>query len=274
VARTVAAALAQAHAAGLERLDGQLLLSLVLQQSRAWLIAHDTDELSAGQAELFDALCARRAGGEPLAYITGEREFHGLPLRVGPAVLDPRPDTETLVDWALELLPEGTTASVVDLGTGSGAIALALKHRRPSARVTGVDLSPAALAVASANGVRLDLAVEWCEGSWWQPLAGRRFELVASNPPYIAGTDPHLVALRHEPQMALTPGGDGLDALRAIVAGAPNHLVPGGWLLLEHGWDQADAVTALLRHAGFTAPQTRRDLAGQLRCTCARWAPP
>lgn len=218
---TVAAALAQAQAAGLERLDGQLLLGLVLQQPRAWLIAHDTDRLSAGQAEVFSALCARRASGEPLSYLTGEREFHGLRLRVGPAVLDPRPDTETLVDWALELLPENTTASIADLGTGSGAIALALKHRRPAARVTAVDLSPAALAVAAANGERLGLAVEWCEGTWWQPLAGRRFGLVASNPPYIAGADPHLQALRHEPQLALTPGGDGLGALSAVVAGPP-----------------------------------------------------
>ncbi|MBT9597398.1 MAG: peptide chain release factor N(5)-glutamine methyltransferase [Vitreoscilla sp.] len=271
---TVAAALAQAQAAGLDRLDGQLLLGLVLQQPRAWLIAHDTDRLSAGQAEVFSALCARRASGEPLAYLTGEREFHGLRLRVSPAVLDPRADTETLVDWALELLPENTNASIADLGTGSGAIALALKHRRPAARVSAVDLSPAALAVAAANGERLGLAIEWCEGSWWQPLAGRRFDLVASNPPYVAGADPHLQALRHEPQLALTPGGDGLDALRAIVAGAPDHLEPGGWLLLEHGWDQADAVTALLHRAGFAAPRTRRDLAGQPRCTGARWAPP
>jgi release factor glutamine methyltransferase len=271
---TVAAALAKAQAAGLERRDGQLLLGFVLQQPRAWLIAHDTDGLSAGQAGLFGALCARRAGGEPLAYLTGEREFHGLRLQVSPAVLDPRPDTETLVDWALELLPENTTALIADLGTGSGAIALALKNRRPTARLCAVDLSPSALAVAANNGERLGLAVEWCEGSWWQPLTGRHFDLVASNPPYIAGADPHLTALHHEPQLALTPGGDGLDALRAIVAGAPGHLVPGGWLLLEHGWDQADAVTALFRGAGFGAPQTHRDLAGQPRCTGARWMPP
>jgi release factor glutamine methyltransferase len=274
---TVAQALAAAQSAGLERLDAQLLLGHLLGQPRSWLIAHDGDTLPPAQADAYAALCARRAGGEPFAYLVGEREFHGLSLQVSPAVLVPRPDTEVLVDWALELLGEATALGgrpapeVVDLGTGSGAIALAVKHRHPAARVSAVDLSEAALAVARGNAQRLGLAVEFHAGSWWQPLAGRRFDLVLSNPPYIAGGDPHLAALAHEPALALTPGGDGLDAIRHIVACAPAHLAPGGWLLLEHGYDQAEAVAALLRAAGFDGVATRRDLAGQPRCTGGRW---
>lgn len=276
---TLAQALARAQAAGLDRLDAQLLLGHVLGvaagQARTWLIAHDGDALPAAHDAAYAALCARRAAGEPLAYLVGEREFHGLALRVSPAVLVPRPDTETLVDWALELL-DGELAGratpvVVDLGTGSGAIALAVQHGHPAAQVSAVDLSPEALAVAQDNARRLGLAVTFHAGSWWQPLAGRRFDLVLSNPPYIAGGDPHLAALAHEPPLALTPGGDGLDALRAIVAGAPGHLRPGAWLLLEHGFDQAQAVAALLRAQGFDAVQTRHDLPGQPRCTGGRW---
>jgi release factor glutamine methyltransferase len=160
---------------------------------------------------------------------------------------------------------------VVDLGTGSGAIALAVKHRHRAALVSAVDLSPEALSVATDNARRLGLPVAFHAGAWWRPLAGRRFDLALSNPPYIAGGDPHLAALTHEPLLALTPGGDGLDALRAIVAGAPAHLAPGAWLLLEHGYDQADAVATLLRAAGFAAVQTRRDLGDQPRCTGGRW---
>lgn len=274
---TVGQALAAAQSAGLERLDAQLLLGHLLGQPRGWLIAHDADALVPGQADEYAALCARRAAGEPFAYLVGEREFHGLSLQVSPAVLVPRPDTETLVDWALELLtgePGGRPEpEVVDLGTGSGAIALAVKHRRPGVRMSAVDLSEAALAVARGNARRLGLAVEFHAGSWWQPLAGRRFDLVLSNPPYIAGGDPHLASLAHEPALALTPGGDGLDAIRHLVAGAPAHLVPGGWLLLEHGYDQAEAVAALLGAAGFDGVDTRRDLAGQPRCTGGRWPP-
>lgn len=268
---TVAQALAAAQSAGLERLDAQLLLGHLLGQPRSWLIAHDGDTLAPTEADAYAALCARRAAGEPFAYLVGEREFHGLSLQVSPAVLVPRPDTEVLVDWALELLAgemAGQPApEVVDLGTGSGAIALAVKHRHPGARMSAVDLSEAALAVARANADRLGLAIEFHTGSWWQALAGRRFDLVLSNPPYIAGGDPHLAALAHEPALALTPGGDGLDAIRRIVAGAPAHLAPGGWLLLEHGYDQAEAVAALLRAAGFAGVVTRHDLAGQPRCT-------
>ena len=267
-----AEALAAARGQGLDRLDAQLLLARVLQRPREWLIAHDDAPLSAGQQQRFAADCARRAAGEPLAYLLGEREFHGLMLQVGPAVLVPRPDTETLVDWALELLADapGTAPAIADLGTGSGAIALALKHARPDARVCAVEISPAALAVARANGQRLGLDVQWLAGSWWQPLQGRRFDLVSSNPPYIAAGDPHLPALRHEPLQALSPGGDGLSDLRHIVQAAPLHLQPGGWLLLEHGHDQAEAVRALLLQAGLTQVTTRRDLAGRPRCSGGR----
>jgi release factor glutamine methyltransferase len=272
---TLAQALAQARAAGLERLDAQLLLGHVLGKPRAWLIAHDEDTLPPEQAAAYAALCTRRAAGEPFAYLVGSQEFHGLMLAVDPAVLVPRPDTETLVDWALALLAtdlaDRPAPQVVDLGTGSGAIALAVKHRHPAAEVTAVDLSAAALVVAQGNAQRLGLAVAFHVGSWWQPLAGRRFDLCVSNPPYIAGADPHLAALGHEPALALTPGGDGLDALRAIVAGAPFQLHPGAWLLLEHGFDQAEAVTGLLRARGFECVATRRDLPGQPRCTGGRW---
>ena len=268
----VAEALAAARGQRLDRLDAQLLLARVLQRPREWLIAHDDAPLSAGQQQRCAADCARRAAGEPLAYLLGEREFHGLMLQVGPAVLVPRPDTETLVDWALELLADapGTAPAMADLGTGSGAIALALKHARPDARVCAVEISPAALAVARANGQRLGLDVQWLAGSWWQPLQGRRFDLVSSNPPYIAAGDPHLPALRHEPLQALSPGGDGLSDLRHIVQAAPLHLQPGGWLLLEHGHDQAEAVRALLLQAGLTQVTTRRDLAGRPRCSGGR----
>jgi release factor glutamine methyltransferase len=231
-------------------------------------MAHDEWGLTPIQRQQFLDWVARRAAGEPIAYLTGEQEFHGLLLRVTADTLVPRPDTETLVDWALDLLPQG--GRVADLGTGSGAIALALKHGRPDAAVTATDRSPAALAVAQANGQRLGLAVDWRCGSWFEPLGTERFELIVSNPPYIAGHDPHLPALRHEPLQALTPGGDGLDDLRRLATVAAAHLQAGGWLLLEHGFDQADAVAALLREAGFSGVEHRRDLAGHRRCTGAR----
>lgn len=266
----IGAALAQARALGLERLDAQLLLAHTLQQPRAWLIAHDDAALTPVQQQAFAAACRRRADGEPMAYLLGEREFHGLMLQVGPAVLVPRPDTETLVDWALELLAGIEAPQVTDLGTGSGAIALALKHRYPTAQVCAVELSAAALEVAQANAVRLGLTLEVVQGSWWQPLQGRHFHLVVSNPPYVAGHDPHLDALRHEPALALTPGGDGLSALAQIVREAPAHLHADGWLLLEHGYDQQEAVQQLLTEAGFVAVSTRADLAGRPRCSGGR----
>jgi release factor glutamine methyltransferase len=208
-------------------------------------------------------LCARRAADEPVAYLTGQKGFYGLNLQVDARVLDPRPDTETLVDWALERLAGHPAPRVLDLGTGSGAIALALAHARPDATVLAVDASADALAVARANAERLRLPVQFAQSDWFSAVPGP-FDLIVSNPPYIAERDPHLPALRHEPLAALVAGADGLRDLRAIAAAAPTHLVPGGWLLLEHGWDQAEAVQTLLRTQGFEEVQTRNDLAGML----------
>ncbi|HEY0200816.1 MAG TPA: peptide chain release factor N(5)-glutamine methyltransferase [Burkholderiaceae bacterium] len=271
---SVAAALRHAAAQGLERLDAQILLLYALGRpthDRAWLLAHDGDPLPAAAQTAFVQGCARRSAGEPVAYIVGQKEFFGLPLAVDPRVLVPRPDTETLVEWALELLQDRPAPLVLDLGTGSGAIALALQKHRPDAQVHATDASPGALEVARANALRLGLPVRFSQGRWLQGHAGR-YDLIASNPPYIAAHDPHLPALAHEPQAALVAGPDGLDDLRAITAQAPAHLLPGGWLLLEHGWDQATAVQALLRHDGFAEVQSRTDLAGIARCTGGRWA--
>jgi release factor glutamine methyltransferase len=260
-------ALALARQLGVERGDAQVLLGHLLGQQRAWLITHGDAPAPGAEAAL-----QRLAAGEPLAHLTGWQPFHGLMLQVTPATLIPRPDTETLVDWALELLAAlPGQPSVVDLGTGSGAIALAIKAACRRAQVTAVDFSAAALAVARANGERLGLAVDWRHGSWFERLTDRRFDLVVSNPPYIAGDDPHLPALRHEPITALTPGGDGLGDLRALIDAAPQHLAPGGWLLLEHGWDQADAVAQQLAARGFTPTTLRRDLAGRPRASGGRW---
>jgi release factor glutamine methyltransferase len=277
-ALSVARALDEARALGLDRVDAHLLLSHHLGQTRAWLIAHDDAAVPAPAAEAFRADCRQRAGGVPVAYLLGEREFHGLRLRVTPDVLVPRPDTETLVDWAIELAGAAPDRPIelLDLGTGSGAIVLALAHARcgrmPAARCTATDLSPTALAVARDNALRLGLQVEFHQGAWWAAVpAGQRFDLVVSNPPYIREGDAHLPALRHEPAMALSSGADGLDALREIVAGAGLHLSPGGWLLLEHGWDQAAEVTGLLASAGFSDIQTRLDIECRPRCTGGRW---
>lgn len=284
-------ALLWAQRAGIDRLDAQWLLLHVLDRplhDRAWLLAHDDAPLPPAAAKRYVALCRRRREGQPLAYLTGERGFYGLILRVDARVLDPRPDTETLVDWALTLLPLPSRARVLDLGTGSGAIALAIQHARPQAAVWGLDASVDALAVAAANGQRLGLPVRWLRGRWWSQWSHfypptpcvatgddtaypARFDLVVANPPYLRADDPHLSALRHEPRQALVSGADGLEDLRAIVAGAPEHLNPGGWLLLEHGWDQANAVAAMLRRHGFTEIEHRRDLGGHWRCTGGRW---
>lgn len=270
----VADAMRHARQAGVDRLDAQLLLGALLNQPRSWLMIHDEATLTPEQARQFQDWVARRAQDEPLAYLLGQKEFHGLMLQVNEHTLVPRPDTETLVDWALELLaatPQ-TRPEVIDLGTGSGAIALAIKHRYPAATVEALDLSAGALQAAQANAQRLGLDVRFHQGDWWTPLAGRRFDLIVSNPPYIAGNDPHLAALRHEPLQALTPGGDGLSALQTLVEGAPAHLRPGGWLLLEHGFDQSDAVTQALRAAGFEAVECRRDLGAQPRVSGGRWS--
>jgi len=237
---------------------------------RAWLLAHDTDALDPAVHAQFLALCQRRTAGEPVAYLTGRKEFYGLPLQVDARVLDPRPDTETLVDWALEVIAPLPAPSVLDLGTGSGAIALALQHQHPTAQVLAVDASADALAVAQANAQRLALPVRFLQGHWLAAVPGR-FEAIVSNPPYIAAADPHLAALIHEPLQALASGTDGLDDIRTIIAQAPAHLQPGGWLLLEHGHDQAGAVRALLQAQGFAQVQSRNDLAGIARCTGGQW---
>ncbi len=254
---------------GLARVDAQILLLHTLARplhDRAWLLAHDTELLNEAQQLLWDQALQRRLQGEPVAYITGRKDFFGLTLNVDARVLDPRPDTEILVEWALELLPSGQPSRVLDLGTGSGAVALALQHQRPAARVTAVDASSDALTVAFANALRLNLPVQ-CMLSHWMDAVPGPFELIVSNPPYVAEGDPHLAALMHEPLHALTSGADGLDDIRQIIAQAPRRLVPGGWLLLEHGWDQAAPVQALLRDAGFVKVQSRRDLGEIERCT-------
>jgi len=259
----------------LERLDAGMLLLHALGRDpheRAWLLAHGTDELAPSALQNFQSLCAQRQDGMPMAYLLGRTEFYGLPLTITPEVLDPRDDTETLVDWALSLMPPDAGLAVVDLGTGSGAIALALRHERPAAQVWAVDQSPAALAVARRNAAALELPVQWLQGNWLSALpANQRFDLIVSNPPYIAATDPHMPALRHEPRQALVSGLDGLDDIRTLVDQAPGHLKPGGWLLLEHGHDQSAAVQALLRQAGFDQVQSRPDLAGIPRCTGGHW---
>lgn len=268
---TLAQALRQAQQAGLERIDAQLLLLHLLgQNSRAWLLTHDEQPLTPAQAQRYAALCAQRLDAVPVAYLTGCKEFFGLPLQVDSRVLDPRPDTEILVEWALEHMAPNTPCRVADLGTGSGAIALALQSQRPQAQVTAIDASADALAVAQANAQRLQLPVRFESSSWLTSVDGR-FDLIVSNPPYICQDDPHMAALRHEPRQALTSGVDGLDDIRAIAAQAPGHLHPGGWLLLEHGWDQAEAVQAILHSAGFAAITSRQDLAGQWRCTGGQW---
>ncbi|MFI8614929.1 peptide chain release factor N(5)-glutamine methyltransferase [Acidovorax sp. NPDC077693] len=267
---TLAQALAQAHTLGLARIDAQLLLLHALGRpdaGRAWLLAHDTDGLDDAVQAQFIALCQRRVAGEPVAYLTGRKEFYGLALQVDARVLDPRPDTETLVDWALELIAPLPAPRLADLGTGSGAIALALQSQRPTAQVLAVDASSDALAVAQANATRLGLPVHFRQGNWMAGLDSVVFDAIVSNPPYIAAQDPHLAALTHEPLQALASGADGLEDIRTIVAQAPAHLVAGGWLLLEHGYDQAEAVRALLTDQGFGQVQSRNDLAGIARCT-------
>ena len=276
---TLAECLRQAQAGGLARVDAQILLLNSLQRplhDRAWLLAHDSDALSPEQEAAWQDALQRRLQGEPVAYITGRKDFFGLTLAVDARVLDPRPDTETLVEWALACLPESAPETrsprVLDLGTGSGAVALALQHARPDATVWAVDASEEALAVARANAARLQLGVQFIASDWLSAVDIQRtgrFDLIVSNPPYVAEGDPHLAALTHEPLQALTSGPDGLDDIRQIIAQAPTFLSPGGWLLLEHGWDQAAPVQALLREAGFEQVQSRRDLGGIERCTGA-----
>lgn len=257
------AVLAAAQRSIAERGDAEALLLHVLHKPRSWLFAHADEELPAETIAAFDALLARRAAGEPLAYITGRRGFWTLDLEVTPATLIPRPETELLVELALQRIPADTASTIADLGTGSGAIALALASERLHAQVSAIDASAAALAVAARNAQRLGIAnVEFLHGDWFAPLAGREFALIVSNPPYIASDDPHLAQgdLRFEPAAALASGHDGLDDIRCIVDGARTQLESGGWLLFEHGWDQGDAARTLLHEAGYVEVFTAQDL--------------
>jgi release factor glutamine methyltransferase len=250
------------------RLDAEVLLCELLSCNRAGLVVRAEDTLSAEMALRYAGLLERRRLGEPVAYLTGHREFWSLDLAVSPAVLIPRPDTELLVEWALQRLREVKNPLIADLGTGSGAIALALASQRPDARVIATDQSEDALAQARFNARKLDLErVELRAGDWLAPLAGERFDLIASNPPYIAADDPHLAALRYEPRRALTAGPDGLSELRRIAADARAHLQPGAALLMEHGAEQGRAVRELLLGLGYTQVETRRDLGGLERAT-------
>jgi release factor glutamine methyltransferase len=252
------------------RLEVRILAAAALGVEPVWLIAHDGDRLSPPQLAALTARIDRRLAGEPVAYILGEREFYGRSFRVDSATLIPRPETEHLVEAALAR--GKAAASVLDIGTGSGCIAITLKLERPDWQGTAVDISAAALAVAQDNGRRLGAAVDWLESDLFAALDGRRFDLIVSNPPYIPDTDRHLGQgdARFEPRNALASGRDGLDTIREIVKLAPTHLVDAGWLLLEHGYDQGEAVPALLADAGYDAVFMTRDLAGQPRVSGGR----
>lgn len=259
----------QAGQAANPALDAELLLAHALGTDRAWLRAHGEHLVASPQHALFDAMVERRAQGEPIAYIVGSREFWSLKLAVGPAVLVPRPETELLVERALALVRE-PHSRVLDLGTGSGAIALALALERRGWSVTATDVSPEALEVARANAAAWHLEqIRFLKGSWYEPVQAERFELIVSNPPYIAAADPALedAALRHEPRLALTPGEDAMASLQLLVRCAPHHLEHGGWLLLEHGAQQAAAVQRELVAHGFRHVRSHPDLAGHLRVT-------
>lgn len=252
------------------RLEAQALAAHALEVSRTWLVAHGRDRLAAELQDKVEALFRRRCQGEPVAYIVGQREFYGRPIRVSPATLIPRPETEHLVEAALQRAPQN--ARVLDIGTGSGCIALSLKLERPDLMVTAVDVSAAALGIARANAAELNAEVEFIESDLFTALDGRRFDLIASNPPYVPEADEHLSQgdLRFEPPNALASGPDGLDAIRLIVDQAKAHLAPGGWLLFEHGYDQGEAVQDLLKAAGYGEVFLEQDLAGQPRVSGGR----
>ena len=255
---------------GLPRLEARMLLEMVLCKPREWLLAHDTDPIAPEAAAQFLTLAAQRRQGTPMAHLVGHREFMGHRLSVSAEVLIPRPETELLVEMAFQSLPDGASLSLLDLGTGSGAVAISVALARPTVRVVATDLSETALALAQKNAQQLEARVQFWQGSWYEALpAEGRFDVIVSNPPYIAHSDQHLSRgdLRFEPVGALTDGADGLSALRHIIAGASQHLTAGGWLWLEHGYAQGDEVAHLLLRAGFNAVQTKQDLAGLPRIT-------
>ena len=255
------------------RLDAEVLLCHVLAHPRSYLYTWPERELDSNQQRLLEQLAARRRQGEPIAHILGEREFWSLPLTIIPATLIPRPETELLVEAVLARIPVDTLWRIADLGTGSGAIALALASERPACRITAVERSSEALAVARGNAERLGLEnIDFLAGNWFEPLAGRRFEMIVANPPYIRADDPHLQQgdVRFEPRMALASGVDGLDDIRLLIAQAGGYLCPPGWLLLEHGHDQGRAVQTLLREAGYREVDDLPDLAGHGRVAVGR----
>lgn len=257
-----------------DRRDAEcLLLHCLGKEDRGWLIAHDRDELPATVVEQFSHVSAQRLEGMPLAYILGYREFWSLKLSVTGDVLIPRPETELLVEWALELANRHGHRSLLDLGTGSGAIALAVLHELPQLSVTACDASEAALSVARDNALKLHLSLELVQSSWFEALGDRRWPLIVSNPPYVAVNDTHLSEgdLLFEPKMALTDGGDGLSSIREIASAAPDHLEEGGWLLIEHGYDQAAEVRSILELNGFSNVSLRHDVAGRPRATGGCW---
>ncbi|MEK0433742.1 MAG: hypothetical protein RL700_1949 [Pseudomonadota bacterium] len=265
----ISMALGHARTRDIDGLEAQTLLLHVLKRprhDRAWLLLNDRLALSPQEQAQFQHGLERLQQGEPLAYLTGVQAFHGLDFQVTPDVLVPRADTETLVDWALSLPLPHAPIAVLDLGTGSGAVALAIKHQRPEWSVHAVDQSLGALRVAQANAAQLQLDVHFRQSDWLQSVTGA-FDLIVANPPYIAQGDPHLPALAHEPQTALVSGPKGLDDLQTIATQAMAHLKPGAWLLLEHGYDQAQAVCAMLRGQGYGQVQSRNDLAGIARCS-------
>ena len=256
-----------------DRLDARLLLEHVCACTHVDLIARPERLMSSAQAEQFEALLGRREAGEPLAYLVGNSFFSGLEFSVTPEVLIPRPDTEVLLEQSLKRLQELAAPCVVDLGTGSGIVAILLARLCPTAMVTAVDVSATALEVARINAARHAVQIRFLQGDWYAPLGTERFDVIASNPPYVAGGDPHLEqnGLPFEPQIALTDGADGLVCIRALVAGAPSHLLSNGWLLIEHGYDQAVRVRELLRLAGFGDVDSWRDAAGIERVSGGRW---
>ena len=271
----VAQCLMHGQALGLPRLEAQILYLHAIGRplhDRAWLLAHDTDEVTPEHLAAFEAMALRRLQHEPVAYIVGQKEFFGLTLQIDKRVLDPRDDTEVLVEWALACAASLPTPRFLDLGTGSGAIALALQSQRPEAKVTAIDASSEALSLASQNAQKLGLAVSFLESNWLSQVRGE-FDVIVSNPPYIEANDPHLAALYHEPLQALVSGTDGLQDIRNIVKNAQSHLAQEGWLLIEHGWQQAEQVRSLLQATGYRHVQSQRDLAGIERCSGGQKGP-
>jgi release factor glutamine methyltransferase len=258
--------------ATISRQDAEALLATVLVVERAWIYAHGDEQVNPGNIDRFRKMAAARADGEPLAYLLGYRDFWTLRLRVNRDVLIPRRETEHLVEWANECITAGARR-VLDLGTGSGAVALSCKAEHPEADVCATDLSPKALACARANGDDLNLSVDWREGDWFDAVPGERWQLILSNPPYIAAADPHLNEgdLPAEPARALISGETGLESLRHIIGRAPDFIEHGGWLLLEHGFDQASPLQEALFAGGFSTISTRRDWSGQERITGGQW---